>query len=272
MKTIDCGQLRIAASYQTNSSAERTIRLAYHTLIYVEKGSLQLIHNGKMATINAHEFFLVKKYVYTTWITNWTEKEGCFKLTGFVFQEELMMKMELPVRYVKDSNNWQFLSLKANAVLQGFIKSLDAYFEAGKTIDPKIIDLKMQEVFIGMIASCPQAAAILSVHNYGKADLLAFMPDQICHNISLDELARLSGRSLSVFKREFRQLYGVSPHKWISEQRLHLAKNMLLKTERKSSDFYTELGFQELSHFSRSFKKHFGQSPSEYVRVAVLNK
>jgi len=82
-------------------------------------------------------------------------------------------------------------------------------------------------------------------------------------NLLLNELAKLSGRSLSTFNRDFRKLFQTSPHSWLLKKRLQRARELLLTTSKKSSEISLELGFKDLGHFSRTFKKEFNMPPSE---------
>ncbi|WP_456151986.1 helix-turn-helix domain-containing protein [Arcicella aquatica] len=46
---------------------------------------------------------------------------------------------------------------------------------------------------------------------------------------------------------------------------------LIEKKNKKPSDIYLELGFEDLSHFSFAFKKLFGKAPTElYERTASI--
>jgi transcriptional regulator GlxA family with amidase domain len=80
--------------------------------------------------------------------------------------------------------------------------------------------------------------------------------------VSVSELAYLSGRSLSSFKRDFQNIYNIAPATWIREKRLEKAKDMLETTALSVSDICYSLGFENVSHFSRIYKEFHGQAPS----------
>lgn len=40
-------------------------------------------------------------------------------------------------------------------------------------------------------------------------------------DLGVEQLANFTGRSLSTFKREFHEMFGTTPHKWIMERRLN---------------------------------------------------
>ena len=83
--------------------------------------------------------------------------------------------------------------------------------------------------------------------------------------ISLEELAYLSGRSLSSFKRDFQSIYNTTPAKWIREKRLSKAHQMLQSSQMSVAEVAYSLGFENPTHFSRIFKQQYGISPISVV-------
>ncbi|MEZ4902636.1 MAG: helix-turn-helix transcriptional regulator [Spirosomataceae bacterium] len=103
---------------------------------------------------------------------------------------------------------------------------------------------------------------ILQLRNQPVQDLSFVLDVNYTNRLSVNDLARLSGRSLSTFKREFQQIYNTSPAQWIREKRLHKAKELLEKTEMNVTDVCFTTGFESIAHFSRTFKSYFGIAPS----------
>ena len=56
------------------------------------------------------------------------------------------------------------------------------------------------------------------------------MEDNYMFNLSLEAYARMCGRSLSAFKRDFQQLYQAAPGRWLREQRLRRALQRVDRT------------------------------------------
>lgn len=83
-------------------------------------------------------------------------------------------------------------------------------------------------------------------------------------NVPLERFAEASGRSLSTFRRDFQQVFGVQPGKWLLVRRLDEAYNRISRGERPS-DILVELGFESFSHFTRTFKERFGSLPSQVL-------
>lgn len=84
--------------------------------------------------------------------------------------------------------------------------------------------------------------------------------------LSITELAALSGRSLSTFKREFKELFQETPKKWITKRRLDEARFLFGTSDLTVSEICFAVGFENISYFSQLFRKQFGCSPSEIKR------
>lgn len=83
-----------------------------------------------------------------------------------------------------------------------------------------------------------------------KIDLERFMSHNYRFNLPIEKFAKLTGRSLAGFKRDFQKAFNTSPRNWLQEKRL--------------TEVYLELGFESLPHFSNAFKQMFGVTPSRW--------
>ena len=92
---------------------------------------------------------------------------------------------------------------------------------------------------------------------------MTFMEENYLYDLSLTELARYTGRSLSSFKRDFKKVSDLTPERWITGRRLDEAKRLLSQGKRRVGDVMQEAGFKDPAYFSRAYKKRFGYSPRE---------
>ena len=102
-----------------------------------------------------------------------------------------------------------------------------------------------------------------------KVNLQDFMEKNFRCDMSMSEFAKMSGRSLSTFKRDFKKMSELSPERWLTSRRL-LAAQELLKRGRRVSDACYDVGFKNVSHFSAIFKKKFGMTPGEVRRGKAI--
>ena len=85
---------------------------------------------------------------------------------------------------------------------------------------------------------------------------------------SLAELAELAGISQSHLMRGFKASTGWPIHKFIAEERLRAAKQLLAKEELNSKEIAGRLGFRTPAYFATAFRRMTGKTPSEYRREA----
>jgi len=82
-------------------------------------------------------------------------------------------------------------------------------------------------------------------------------------NVSVETFAKLTGRSVSGFKRDFVRSFHMTPKQWLKNRRLDEAMYRIKQKKEKPVNFYLDLGFENLSHFYYAFKQKFGVTTSE---------
>lgn len=68
--------------------------------------------------------------------------------------------------------------------------------------------------------------------------------------------------------RVFRKATGLTPHAWLIDRRVHLARD-LLRAGESPSHIALQCGFADQAHMTRSFKARLGVTPGQYR--ALLN-
>lgn len=89
-----------------------------------------------------------------------------------------------------------------------------------------------------------------------KIDIEKVMLENFLYNLKIEEFAKISGRSLSSFKRDFQNIYNTTPSKWIKSKRLEYAKQLLVESDLNINQICYDSGFINSSHFIKSFKKN----------------
>lgn len=74
--------------------------------------------------------------------------------------------------------------------------------------------------------------------------------------ITLDDLARVANMSRFHFVRQFHSSMGVTPYRYVMDQRLQAAKAQLRLDNRSVSDIALETGFKTPSHVTRFFRRN----------------
>ncbi len=81
--------------------------------------------------------------------------------------------------------------------------------------------------------------------------------------VSVENLAKLAGMSLSKYKRLFKQVFGTTPYRYYLEVKLNLAMELLLTKKHSCSEVGHIIGYSNLSQFSKAFKKQFNILPKD---------
>jgi AraC family transcriptional regulator, exoenzyme S synthesis regulatory protein ExsA len=159
------------------------------------------------------------------------------------------------------------LNFKEKPVLKHYFQSLKLYdreqFSSRGLLKSKILE------FLNLLAlTNPEIdlRSVVSQHRPRSAKRnvkrLLQNPEHLKLNIS--DLARLSGRSLSSFNRDFRATYSMPPKQWLKKQRLAYAEKLLREKNQTITEIAFDIGYENVSHFIKSYKDFYGMTPKEY--------
>lgn len=105
------------------------------------------------------------------------------------------------------------------------------------------------------IASSPESPAVRVAREYLDA--------HATRNVSLTELAQVTGLSRYHLARTFSAEVGVPPHVYLEQRRVDQAR-VLLGGSLPIGRVGLDAGFSDQSHFTRRFKRHVGVTPRQY--------
>lgn len=94
--------------------------------------------------------------------------------------------------------------------------------------------------------------------------VLDYMNEQLHETPTLDELADNAGYSPFHFARLFKSTMGVSPHQYLTKQRIQRSQFMLARSDVSITKIATDLGFDSSSHFAATFRQVVGITPSAF--------
>jgi AraC family transcriptional regulator len=87
--------------------------------------------------------------------------------------------------------------------------------------------------------------------------------------ISLSEVASECKLSVSHFVRAFKQTIGQPPYRWLLEQRIDAAKDLLLHSGLPMVEIALKCGFADQACFIRAFRKLLNTTPGEWRRIRM---
>ncbi len=92
-----------------------------------------------------------------------------------------------------------------------------------------------------------------------------YINDHLEQEVSLGELAAIAQLSQHHFCRAFKQATGLSPHKYLIQQRVERAKQLLRSGKMRISEVAISCGFTHQSHLHRHFKRLTGVTPKAWL-------
>jgi AraC-like DNA-binding protein len=119
--------------------------------------------------------------------------------------------------------------------------------------------LKMQNL------SVLQAKSVHNTNDNPFAAIVNFIRQNIYNEINISDLLKVASMSKSTFYRAFENELGLSPYQLIIEERLKIAKRILLEENLSIKETAYASGFSSANYFIRIFKKHEGVTPKEFI-------
>lgn len=241
-------------------------RMPVHVLIYVYSGEMLVYDNGHTLKAGEGSYVFIKRD-HKVKLLKHTVGDAPYKAISIRFERNFLRdffgtldKTTLPknVKRIRESA----LLLPQTPGLKSLFLSLFPYTDANVKPKDEIIRLKMQEALYCLLDTDTRFyPTLFDFSESWKIDLLPFMEANFTQDMTLDEFATYTGRSLATFKRDFAKVSDVSPEKWLIRKRLDKAYELLSRGNTKPSDVYITVGFKNRSHFFSAFKRQFGMSP-----------
>ncbi|NEQ54585.1 MAG: helix-turn-helix transcriptional regulator [Leptolyngbya sp. SIO3F4] len=109
---------------------------------------------------------------------------------------------------------------------------------------------------------------LLNLHPVERQRLgsvIDYIETHLTADVSLSDLALEAGLSKFHFSRLFKDIIGLTPHKYVLKRRIEKATQFLKQGETIAQVSYL-LGFTDQSHFTRVFRQFKGVTPRSYIK------
>lgn len=253
--------------YHSHNSYCFKKQIDFHSLVYVYSGELLLEEGGKKVLITKGGCAFIRRNHQVSMTKRPTadgeEFKGIFMILRRDFLRDYFRNLKQTERRT-DAFTPSVVMLSGELSINCLFISMLPYFDSSIKPSTELVSLKMQEAVLALLQTDECFfSTLFDFTDPWKIDIVDFIDQNYMYNLSLEELANFTGRSLAAFKRDFGKISSVSPHKWILRKRLAVAKYLITEKKKKVSDVYLEVGFKNLSHFSTAFKKEFGYTPTQ---------
>nr|WP_320058020.1 AraC family transcriptional regulator [uncultured Bacteroides sp.] len=237
-----------------------------HTLVYLYSGELIIEENERKITIKPGECFFIRRNHRIMMYKNHFGEEQ-YKGITLTFKRNLlrdfynkMDRNEIPENSARPDESIFHISSRPD--IKSLFESLTPYFDSNIQPTQEVVNLKLQEGIYSLLNTDKKFYSILfDFTEPWKIDILDFLNENYMDELTMEEIASYTGRSLATFKRDFAKVSDITPQKWLINKRLEVAYDKIKNQNKKVSDVYVEVGFKNLTHFYAAFKKQFGFSP-----------
>lgn len=234
----------------------------------------------QLRDFEAHRLWKAGKLVYegghsraSLAITDLRDRWQCHHLSPFD-----NIRFQIPFArmsaFAKQAGRNEYLGLasvqgRIDPVMYGLAQALLPSLESPETAS----SLFLEQINLAVLAHLSQTYGGLHFP-IGKKGTLApwqerlateFLANHFNKPFSLGELARLCELSRSYFNKAFKESFGRTPSRWLSEYRTGRVKELLLQ-DVPIAEAAIACGFADQSHLTRVFTGLTGETPARYRR------
>ncbi len=239
-----------------------------HVLVYMYSGELEINEREKITRLHKGDCAFIRKD-FGVQLTKKSYKEEQFKAIFLMFTTKFLRdfysrldKNKLPEEARRSKVSLCKLPSNCPDIVSLF-ESMTPYFDSDIQPTEDLLNLKMTEgVYVLLNTNKSLYASLFDFADPWKIDILEFLEKNYMNDLTMEEIANYTGRSLATFKRDFRKISDLSPQKWIIRRRLEAAHALILSGKRKVTEICFDVGFKNLSHFSKVYKEMYGSSPT----------
>lgn len=146
-------------------------------------------------------------------------------------------------------------------VLEAFLQSLIIYFDEPDIQTDALVSTKLRELLL-LLVQTEYAGSLQELlermFSPQRTSFIEMIKAHLFTRATIDDLAALTGMSLSSFKRKFTSIYKESPAQYLQSRKIEEARKLLLHSSLTISEIAYQTGFQDPSHFTKVFRKWSG--------------
>ena len=246
LNVFDCSNVLIASFFTDDRGCAHENR--EHTLIYLCSGELEIEERGRKTVLHPGECAFMRRD-NRMWLQKHADAEHPYRSVVLKFTKPFLR--ELP-------NN--------RPDIRSLFESVIPYFDAGVQPSDDVLKLKMIEgAYVLLNTDKNLYASLFDFVDPWKIDIIDYLNENYMYDLSMEEIASYTGRSLATFKRDFAKVSDLTPQKWLIKRRLEAAHELIKSGKKKVTEACFDVGFKNLSHFSKVYKETYGEPHSKVI-------
>ena len=266
LDVFDCSNVLIASYFTDDRGCAHENR--EHTLIYLCSGELEIEERGKKTVLHPGDCAFMRRD-NRMWLQKKVEDGKPYRSVVLKFSRPFLREFyqTLNRQQIPNDSEREKVSLRvlpSNRLdIRSLFESVIPYFDAGEKPSEDVLKLKMVEgIYVLLNTDRNLYASLFDFVEPWKIDILDYLNENYMCDLSLEEIASYTGRSLATFKRDFAKVSNLKPQKWIIKRRLEAAHSLIKSGKKKVTEACFDVGFKNLSHFSKIYKEAYGVAPS----------
>jgi AraC family transcriptional regulator len=142
------------------------------------------------------------------------------------------------------------------------------------SIEPALAAMHLRTVTDAALAQVDRLRARPQRRDLGLAPhalrrALSYVDDNLDGSLTWEDIAAALGMNHFTLGRAFRASTGMTLHQYVTERRVHRARQLLEQGAASIADVALEVGFSCQSHLTTQFRKHTGTTPAAFRRAAT---
>jgi AraC-like DNA-binding protein len=253
-------------SCYTDNARKYSHYVKYHSLVYIISGELILQGKDEDISIKKDEYVFIRRDHRVKMIKQPLDEEQ-FKAIWFTFRRnslrEFYSKLDKStIPKAVEGDDLSIVKMTSRPEFASLFHSLTPYLDSNIEPTEEVLNLKEQEGLYALLKMDNRFySTLFDFTEPWKIDIMDFLNENYMYELSMEEIAEFTGRSLATFKRDFSKLSDLPPQKWLINKRLEIAYSKIKEEGKKPSDVYVEVGFKNRTHFYNAFKRQYGISP-----------
>lgn len=266
LDVFNCSNILIASYFTDDRGCAHENR--EHTLIYLCSGELEIEERGKKTVLHAGECAFMRRD-NQLWLNKKVEDGKPYHSVVLKFSRQFLRefyqtlnRQQIPSDSKREKISFRMLP-NNRPDIRSLFESVIPHFNAGEKPSDDVLKLKMVEgIYVLLNTDINLYASLFDFVEPWKIDILDYLNENYMFDLSMNEIASYTGRSLATFKRDFAKVSDLTPQKWIIKRRLEAAHDLIKSGKKKVTEACFDVGFKNLSHFSKIYKEAYGVAPS----------
>lgn len=268
LDVFDCSNVFIASYFTNDRDCAHCNR--EHTLIYILSGELEITERKRKTVLRTGDCAFMRRD-NLMWLQKRVKEGMPYRSIVLKFSRDFLREFfgtlhrkDIPTDVRREKTSLTVLPADRPDI-RSLFESVIPYFDTRTEPAKEILKLKMAEGMYAILHTDPNLyASLFDFTDPWKIDIMDFMEKNYMNELSMEEMAHFTGRSLSTFKRDFHKHSTLTPQKWLIQRRLKAAHELIRSGGKRVSEICFDVGFKNLSHFSKVYKEAFGVAPTTH--------